>query len=87
VPVGVYVTLHVAEAVVPDSVHAPLKVPVLLVARPTVPAGVMKAPGEMSVTVTVHVDAVATVTGDEQLMLVVVDLGLTTMLAVPVLPL
>jgi hypothetical protein len=72
---------------VPESVHAPLKVPVLLVARPTVPVGVMKAPAEESVTVTVHADAVATVIGDVQLMLVVVALGLTTMLVVPVLPL
>jgi hypothetical protein len=79
--------VHVAEAVVPDSVHAPLKVPVLLVARPTVPAGVMNVPGDVSVTVTLHVDAVAMVTGDAQLMLVVVVLGLTTMLVVPVLPL
>lgn len=82
-----YVTLQVAEAVVPDSVHGPLKVPVLFEARPTVPAGVMKVPGELSVTVTLQVDAVATVTGDVQLMLVAVDLGLTAMLVVLLLPL
>lgn len=86
-PVGVYVTVHVAEAVVPDSAHGPLKVPVLLEARPTVPAGVMKVPGEVSVTVTVQLDAVATVMGDVQLTLVVVVLGLTIMLVVELLPL
>jgi hypothetical protein len=77
--------LHVAEAVVPDSVHVPPKVPVWLVARPTVPVGVMKVPGELSVTVTLHVDKDPTLMGEVQLILVVVDLGLTVILVVPVL--
>jgi hypothetical protein len=79
--------LHVAEAVVPDSVHAPPKVPVWLVARLTVPVGVMNVPGEVSVTVTLHVAADPIVTDAVQLILVEVALGLTTILAVPLLEL
>jgi hypothetical protein len=78
--------LHVAAAVVPASVQAPPKVPVWLVARPTVPVGVMNVPGEVSVTVTVHEAAVPTVTEEVQLIVVEVARGLTTMLVVPLLP-
>ena len=83
-----YVTLQVADAVVPDSTHDPLNVKlpaVALVVNAKVPVGVMKVPSEVSVTVTLHVDADPTVTGDVQLTLVVVALGLTTMLVVPLL--
>jgi hypothetical protein len=72
---------------VPDSVHAPLNVPVWLVARLTVPVGVMNVPGEVSVTVTLHVAGDPIVTDAVQLILVEVALGLTTMLVVPVLEL
>jgi len=47
--------VHDAEAVVPVKAHAPPKVPLPLVVSVTTPAGVMNAPGEVSVTVTVQV--------------------------------
>ena len=79
--------MHVAEAVVPASVQVPLKVPVLLVARPTVPVGVMNDPAVVvSVTVMVHVEACPTVTGLVQLTLVLVVLRPTVMLNVALLP-
>jgi hypothetical protein len=53
---AVKVELHVADAVVPDSVHV-VNVPVTPVwDKATVPVGVRKVPGELSVTVTVHVE-------------------------------
>jgi hypothetical protein len=48
---------HDAEAVVPVNVHVPPNVPLPLVVSVTTPVGVMNVPGEVSVTVTVHVMA------------------------------
>jgi hypothetical protein len=77
----------VADAVVPANVQVvkdPLT-PVWL--RATVPVGVRKVPAaEVSVTVTVHVEAWLATTGVVQLTVVVVVRGLTTMLVVPWLP-
>jgi len=80
--------VQVADAVVPARVHVlkpPLVTPVSESA--TVPAGVMNVPGEVSVTVTVQVEADPTWTGVVHETAVVVALRLTTMLAVPLLPL
>jgi hypothetical protein len=78
--------VHVAEAVVPLKVHA-VNVPVTPVSDSvTVPVGVMNVPAEVSVTVTVHVDAWLITTGVVQLTVVVVVLVLTVTLVVPVLP-
>jgi hypothetical protein len=83
----VKVEVHVADAVVPVSVHV-VKVPVTPVSlKPTVPVGVMKVPVEVSVTVTVHVEAWFATTGVVQLTVVLVARTLTTMLVVPLLPL
>ena len=83
--VGVKVDVHVAEAVVPARVHA-VNDPVTPVSESvTVPVGVMNAPRDESVTVTLHVDPVFTFTGVVQLIVVVVARLLTTMLAVPLL--
>jgi hypothetical protein len=49
--------VHDAEAVVPVKVHVPPNVPLPLVVSVTAPEGVMNAPGEVSVTVTVQVVA------------------------------
>ena len=79
--------MQVAEAVVParvQVVNEPVT-PVWLSA--TVPVGVMNAPGEVSVTVTLQVEPWLITTGVLQLTVVVVARGLTTMLAVPLLPL
>ena len=81
------VEVHVAAAVVPARVQAvndPVT-PVWLSA--TVPDGVMKVPSDVSVTVTVQVEAWLITTGVVQLTAVVVARGLTTMLVVPLLPL
>ena len=80
------VEVHVADAVVPARVHV-VKVPVTPVSlRATVPVGVRNVPAaEVSVTVTVQVDAWLITTGVEQLTAVVVVLGLTTTLVVPLL--
>ena len=78
--------VQVADAVVPDKVHVvndPVT-PVSLMA--TVPVGVRKVPAaEVSVTVTLHVDPVFTFTGLVQLTVVLVVLGLTVTLVVPLL--
>ena len=76
--------MHVAEAVVPDSVHV-VNEPVTPVSdSPTFPVGVRKVPAvEVSVTVTLHVDPVFTFTGVVQETVVAVVRGLTTMLVVP----
>jgi hypothetical protein len=67
-------------------VQVPVKVPVLLVVRLTVPVGVRKVPAvEVSVTVTVQLAAVPTVTEEVQLTVVEVVLGLTVTLVVPLL--
>ena len=82
------VELQVAEAVVPARVHV-VNVPVTPVSvNATVPVGVRNVPAaEVSVTVTLQVDAWLITTGVVQLTVVVVVLGLTTMLVVPVLEL
>ena len=54
--VGRNVEVHVADAVVPARVHV-VNVPVTPVSvKATAPVGVMKAPADVSVTVTVHVE-------------------------------
>jgi hypothetical protein len=84
----VNVEVHVALAVVPARVHV-VKEPVTPVSvSETVPVGVRNVPAdEVSVTVTVHVEAWLITTGVVQLTVVVVVLGLTVMLVVPLLPL
>jgi len=85
---AVKVEVHVADAVVPDKVHV-VNDPVTPVSlRATVPVGVTNVPAaEVSVTVTVHVDPWLTITGVVHETVVDVVLRLTTMLAVPLLPL
>lgn len=78
--------MQLAEAPVPDRTHMPLKVPVLLVVRVKLMAGVIGVPGEVSVTVTLHDEAVFTVTGLAQVTVVVVDRRLTVTLVGPLLP-
>ena len=80
--------MHVADAVVPARVHVlkpPLVTPVS--ESVTVPVGVTNVPGEVSVTVTLQVEGDPTWTGVVHETAVVVTLRLTTMLAVPLLPL
>ena len=84
-PEGVYVTLHVADAVLPDNAHVPANVPVPLVLRLTLPVGVTKLPAELSATVTLHVDEVPMVTGVVQLTVEVVVRLLTVTLVAPLL--
>ena len=55
-----------AEAVVPIKVHAPPNVPAPFVVKATTPVGVMKAPGELSVTVTVQVTATPMIADEAQ---------------------
>jgi hypothetical protein len=55
-----------AEAVVPVKVHVPPNVPLPLVVSVTTPVGVMNAPGEVSVTVTVQVIATPITADDPQ---------------------
>ncbi len=75
-----------AEAVVPARTHGlGLKVPVLLLVNATVPAGVVKVPPDVSVTVTLHVDADPTTTGVVQVIPVVVLRLPTLTLALPLL--
>jgi len=79
----VKVEVQVADAVVPDNVHV-VNVPVTPVSlNATVPVGVMNVPADVSVTVTVHVEAWLIMTGVEQLTVVVVVRGVTVMLVVP----
>ncbi len=82
------VEVQVADAVVPLSEQVVNVPPVMPVSdSATVPVGVRKAPAvEVSVTVTVHVEPWLATTGVVQLTVVEVVLGLTTMLAVPLLP-
>jgi hypothetical protein len=82
----VNVEVHVADAVVPARVHV-VNVPVTPVSlKATVPVGVRKVPAaEVSVTVTVQVEAWLITTGVVQLMTVEVVRGLTVMLVVPLL--
>ena len=66
------VEVQVADAVVPARVQV-VNVPVTPVwLSPTVPVGVMKVPGEVSVTVTVQVEPWLITTGVAQLTVVVV---------------
>ncbi len=84
--VAVKVEVQVADAVVPARVHA-VNVPVTPVSlRATVPVGVIAVPAEMSVTVTLQAEPWFARTGVAQATVVVVARGLTTMLAVPLLP-
>jgi hypothetical protein len=87
VPVGLYVTEQVAVAPVPLSVQGdPVNVPVPLLANDTVPVGVTAVPGELSVTVAVHVTVPPMLIEDgEQVTLVMVVRDVTVMDAVPVL--
>ncbi len=80
--------MQVAEAVVPDRVQV-VNDPVTPVSlRATVPVGVRNVPAvDVSVTVTVQVEAVFTTTGLVQLTAVLVVRGLTTTLVVPLLEL
>ena len=84
---GVYVTVHVAEAVLPESRHEPLNVPDPLVVRAKLPVGVTKLPSPcVSVTVTRHEEAVPAFTGLAQLIVVsVVRLSTVILNAVAVL--
>ena len=82
---AVNVEVHVADAVVPARVHV-VNVPVTPVSpRATVPLGVRNVPAEVSVTVTLQVEAWLITTGVVQLIAVVVVRLLTTMLVVPLL--
>jgi hypothetical protein len=82
------VEVHVADAVVPDKVHVVNVPPVTPVSESeTVPVGVRNVPAaDVSVTVTVHVEAWLMNTGVVQLTVVDVVRGLIVMLVVPVLP-
>jgi hypothetical protein len=85
--VAVNVEVQVADAIVPARVQV-VKDPVTPVSdSATVPVGVMNVPGEVSVTVIVHVDAWLATTGVVQLTVVVVARLFTTMLVVPLLEL
>jgi hypothetical protein len=83
------VEVHVADAVVPLKLQAVKVPPVIPVSdSATVPVGVRNVPAvEVSVTVTVHVEPWLATTGVVQLTVVDVVRGLTTILAVPLLPL
>ncbi len=82
---AVKVDEHVALAVVPARVQV-VNEPVTPVSdRATVPVGVIVVPGEVSVTVTVHVEPWLIATGVVQLTVVVVARLLTSMLVVPLL--
>jgi hypothetical protein len=75
---GLKVEVHVADAVVPDSVQV-VKVPRTTVElRATVPVGVVNVPGLVSVTVTLHVEVWPTTTGVVHETMVVVARLLTT---------
>ena len=83
---AVNVEVQVAEEVVPLNVHV-VKVPVTPVSdSETTPVGVAVDPVEVSVTVTVQVDAWLITTGVVQLTVVEVAIGFTTTLVVPLLP-
>jgi hypothetical protein len=81
------VEVQVADAVVPDKLHVVNVPPATPVSdSATVPVGVRNVPAvELSVTVTVQVDPWFATTGVVQLTVVDVVLGLTTILAVPLL--
>ncbi len=80
--------MQVADAVVPLRLQVVKVPPVIPVSdKATVPVGVMKVPAELSVTVTVQVEPWLATTGEVQVTAVIVVRGLTTILAVPLLPL
>ena len=84
---AVKVEVQAADAVVPARVHV-VNVPVTPVSLiATVPVGVMKVPGDVSVTVTLQFEPWLIPTGVVQLTVVGVALLLTTMLVVPLLAL
>ena len=66
----------------PESEQGPANTPVLLVDRVTEPVGVMKVPGEESVTVTLQVPAVLMLTVESHVMLIVVERLLMVILVV-----
>ena len=70
----------------PESRQLLPNVPVALVVRAKLPVGVTGFPGELSVTVTLHVDVWPKLTGEVQVIVVDVVLTLTLMLAVLPLP-
>ena len=77
--------VHVAEVVVPARAQV-VNDPVTPVSdRPTVPVGVIAVPSDVSVTVTLHVEAWLITTGVVHETVVVVARVLTTMLVVPLL--
>ncbi len=82
------VEVQVADAVVPLRVQVVNVPPVIPVSESaTVPVGVRNVPAvEVSVTVTVQVEPWFATTGVVQLTVVEVVLGLTTILADPLLP-
>lgn len=81
VPNGVNVAEHVADAVEPDNVQVE-NVPAPLLARETVPVGVMNGPAvEVSVTVAVQFVGLPTVTGEAHETDVIVDLCVTVTVA------
>ena len=79
-------TEHVAVAPVPANVQGdPVKVPVSELVNDTVPVGVLVVPGDVSVTVAVHVPACPVLSVAGQASVVVVTRLLTVTLALPVL--
>ena len=62
--------------------HVPWNAPLPLVVRTTTPVGVMKVPGEWSVTVTVQLVAAPIVAGESQVNEDVSDLRVTVTVAV-----
>jgi hypothetical protein len=83
---GVYVTEQVAVALLPARVQAVSEnVPAPPVNQCTVPPGVIATPGDVSVTVAVHVEAEPTWTGVPQVTEVVVCRWLTPICAEPLL--
>lgn len=58
--------VHDAEAAVPVKVHVPPKLPLPLVLSVTTPDGVVGVPGDVSVTVTVHVIATPIIADEAQ---------------------
>lgn len=73
-------TVHVADALVPASVHVPLGV------KLTIPTGVLLVPVSVSVTVAVHVKAIPTVPDAGQETVVPVVRTTTPMVVKSVLP-
>lgn len=89
VVIAVNVEVHVADAVVPARVHV-VNDPVTPVSvRETVPVGVIAPLVDVSVTVTLHVEAWLARTGlvHETVVVVLCTPWFTTTLAVPLLPL